>query len=251
MKKIIIWVLIILILAVWGGWYFLLNKNKDTNVQQWTNVTPVANIDEESKKVLLDAEIQTKIRFLNTALKPNYLKITDYKEADSLLTYKDDVTFYRIKIDYDITEDTKADYDVYINKWSISEADYKSKWTIYKENLERIMKDVYYKSYWYDRLVSSGMIWYIEQDWNNSYVMYELWDYIKNTFAKETTDVKFLWTIEVLKDYFNYQPIFFDKEPSEMLSILTKFEKEFKNKKFSELTPVLIKIYFSDINLKK
>lgn len=251
MKKIIL--LISLLVWIWvlvWGWLYITNKNKATSVTKTDVVKPVVNVNEEAEKLLLSNEIKTKLEFLNKALKPNYLKISDYKEYDNIWWYKDWVTFYKISIDYDITENSMADYDVYINKWSISEADFKNKSKLYKENLERTMKNIYYKANWYDKLVKIWIIWYIEKTWDNSYIMYELWDYIKNKFSKNTVDVNTLWKIEILKDYFNYQPIFFDKEEKQIINILKDVEKELKDAKFSELYPILNKLFFSETTTK-
>jgi len=246
MKKIIIIGLIVLIAWLWIAGYFYTSKNNQ-EVTTWSEIQPIINMDEAAEKVLLDTEIQTKIKFLNKALKPNYLKISDYKEFNKLGTYEDSVKFFKIFIDYDITESSLADYDVSINKWSISIADYNSKSKLYKENLERKMRNIYYKAYGYDKLVKVGIIWYIKQDDANSFTLYELWDYIKQRFWQSTTDITILWKIEILKDYFNYQPIFFDKDTRQIKELLKSVNKDINDKKFNELYPILDKLYFEDI----
>ena len=228
-----------------------MNKNKidnpNTNIIKSNVKTSIKNIDKEAEKIFLDKEIQLKIDFLNKSLLPNYLKITDYKDSNNILWYKDpNVTWYVFKIEYDINPKSLADYDVNVRKGSLTVSDYNSKSKLYKQNIERKLKTIYYPAHWYDKLVKVWLLGYITKE-NDVYTMYEMWDYLKNTFAKKSMNIKLLSKIDVLKDYFNYMPIFFDKKPKEIKKILNDVDKEINDPKFSQFAKVLNKIYFKNI----
>jgi len=250
MKKIII-IIIIFVIILWGaGWYLYMNKDKinnpNKNITKSDIKTSIKNIDEEADKIFLDKEIQLKINFLNKALLPNYLKIVDFKDSNNILWYKDpNVTWYVFKINYDINPKSLADYDVNVRKGSLTVSDYNSKSKLYKKNIKRKLKTIYYPAHGYDRFVKIGLLGYMTKE-NGVYTMYEMWDYLKNTFAKKSMNIKLLSQIDVLKDYFNYMPIFFNKKPKEIENILNEVEKEMKDPKFSQFAKVLKQIYFKD-----
>lgn len=222
-----------------------MNTQDNKKVDETKNVETVVNAWKEAEKILLEKEVQTTINFLNKSLKPNYLKITDYKEFDNIWTYKDEwVKFFKVYIDYDIKNETLADFDITINKWSISVSDYNKKNQIYKDNLKRVMLNTYYKAYGYDKLQKTGIIWYISNEWNNNYKLNLLWDYVENKFKDKTNNISTLWKIQILKDYFNNQEIFFDKKDDEILWILDDVKKELSDKDFDTLYPNLKKLFF-------
>jgi len=250
MNKIILGVLsLVLIIILWIWIYFFITKNSNNLIIQ-EEITSVVDHDAETKEMMLNEEIKLKLDFLNKALRPNYLKISDFKKTKNLWDFIDDdpnVEFYKISIDYEINDDTLADFDVLINKWSVTHEDFKSKWELYKQNIERIMRNTYYTAYWFDRLVLTWIIWYIEYTWNNVYYMYEIWDYLKNRFWDKNLNVDTLVKIELLKDYFNYSEIFFEKDPQEFLDILNNVEKELNNEKFTKFSKILKILFFKDL----
>jgi hypothetical protein len=250
MNKIILWLLwLIITILLWlGGYHLFSNNNSWIVITETTEV--VIDLDLEAKEIMLNDEIKLKLEFLNKALRPNYLKISWFDKTKSLAWFTDEdpnVEFYKISIEFEINDDTLADFDVLINKWSVSHADFKSKWELYKQNIERIMRNTYYVAYWYDRLIQSWIVWYIEYTWNNIYHMYEMWDYIKSRFWDSTINVDTLVKLSILEEYFNYWDIFFNKDPADFLKILNEVTRELNDPQFNQLSRILQVIYFKDL----
>lgn len=208
-------------------------------------------IKEQSNEILLNEEIKTKISYLNRVLKPNYLKITDFKQKDSIWNYAPKGgKFYQFTIDYDISPESMADFDVLIEKGSTSVEDFNSKSDLYKKQTEERMKN-FYQVYWYDRLKHIWIIGYVKNIVDNEYGLYQMGDYIYERYYDSWLWANTLSSLSVLKDYFNYEPIFFNKEPKDILKIVKSFQKELKSEDFDKLVPLLERIYFYDVNEEK
>lgn len=249
-KKILLIISLIVILITAWVWIYLLMMDRTSTISTTDEIDPVVDVEKQAKEEMLNDEIQIKLEYFTKSLKPNYLKISNFEKTESLWNYTDDnsdIEFYRISIDYDITENTMADYDVLINKWSETQQEFKNKKDLYKENLERKMRNNYYVAYGYDKLVKSWIVWYIEYTDDNTYYMYEMWDYIENTFWDETIDVDTLSKLEILIDYFNYKPIFFETDDTDVLNLLTEVKAELNSEKFDTLYDILRYIYFRDL----
>lgn len=254
-------VIFLLLAIVWSWvWYFLLNKDKFSN--KWPiegTETKTINwkvewdVSEQTKWIFLDEEIKKKISMLNKVLKTNYLKITDFQRKENLWKYTSTgVEFYRFAVDYDFSEPAMADYDVMIEKGSLTEEEYVKKPDLYKKQIqERMLK--FFDVYQYDRLKTIWIIWYIKnEDGWNTYWLYQLWEYVKDKFYDKSLKPDLLAKMDVIIDYLNYQPIFFNKEPKEIHKIFKEVVKWLdKNEDFKKLAPIIEKVYFYDVETKK
>jgi hypothetical protein len=137
-----------------------------------------------------------------------------------------------------------ADYDITRNKGSISFEDFQRKWQIYKDNVKRTMLNVYYPTYWYDKLKAIGLLWYLKKESDSSYTMYQLWDYIYNTFYDNWLPATTLGKLSIIRDYLNYETIFFEKDTESVKKIFVELQSEIKNPKFQQFSNVINAIYF-------
>lgn len=253
MKKIIKYILwiIISLWIIWWLWYYIYNNIIiiPWEIKEGTEVQAISteSIDVESQAVLLEQEIQKKVQFLNKTLLTNYLKIIDYKQQPNLWTYNDNwVEFFQFKIDYDFNDNALADFDVRIDKWSLNEEDFKKKSDLYKEQVKTRMQN-FFTIYWYDRLKEIGIVWYIKKMDSNNYWLFHLWEYMYDTYSNDKLNPELLGKLQILQDYFNYEPIFFNKEPMDIYKILEDVEKDLNNEQFSELAKILKALFFYDI----
>jgi len=246
-NNIIILIWLVILLVWWVLWYFLstitdkkpvVDKNKvETNFSDTT--------DEKAEKALLDLEKQKLVEELNKSIRPNYLKITDWKEYSKLGDYTDtNTTFFSLEFQPDITDQSLADYDIRILKGSIDENDYINKSSLYKEKTKWILLNML-KKWQYSKILEKWVVWTIRRISKNQYKIDFLWDYIIDKYwTSKNISSTTAWKIALLWEYLNFWSIYLTKEQKDFSKLLDDIEKELNDKNFSTLAKNIRLIYF-------
>jgi len=249
---IIMWVILLVVIGTIS--YIYLWKSTDKLVvDKWTIDTNFANtIDEKAEKAMLDVEKQKLVETLNRSLLPNYLKITNWKDYPKFWTYMDNnTTFFSLELEPNISDTTLADYDIRILKWSETEEDFNSKSQLYKDKTKNLLTNML-KKWQYSKLIENWVIGTITRSWKNKYQIDFLGDYIYNKYGiNKNLSATIAWKIALLRDYFNFWSIYLSKKPDDFLKILNDIDTELKDKKFTELSWILKKVYFKNVTLTK
>ena len=202
-------------------------------------------VEEKAEQQLLDIEKQKLVSELNKAVKPNYIKITNWKDYPKLWSYTDvNVTFFALSFAPDINETTLADYDVRILKGSPTEEEYASKDQLYKEKTKNLLTNML-KQGQYGKLLDKWVVWTITKKWKNEYQIDFLGDYIYNKWwTNKTISSTTAGKIAILRDYFNFWSIYLSKQSDDIKKILDEVVKEVNDKSLTELSETISKIYF-------
>lgn len=202
-------------------------------------------VDEKAEKALLEMEKQKLVTVLNRSIQPNYMKITNWKDYDKLGTYTDtNTTFFALEFAPNTSDAALADYDIRILKWSEDEESFATKSQLYKDKTKNLLLNML-KEGEKGKLIKNGVVWTIRKNGKNNYKIDFLWDYIYDKYgSSKNISATTAGKVALLRDYFNFWNIYLTKNPDDFEKILNEVDKELNDKKFTELTSVIKKIYF-------
>lgn len=254
-KNSIILIVVFVILVAVGGWYFITQQNKkpvvapnnptnhQTNID--TNITQTA--EEKGEEILLQAEKQKLVEDMNSKLMPNYVKLKSWNEFEAFGTYKDPgVTFFTISLEPYVTDETLADYAVYVSKDLVYEEDFAKADALYKQQIEMSLRDEVMN--WYQaKLMKFGAIGAIKKTGHNQYSIDFLGDYIVNKWGtNKGISPTLAGKIALLGEYFNYGETYLTKESKDFYKLMEEIKTELNDQEFSTLAENINKVYFRE-----
>lgn len=262
---IILWLLATAIITI--IWFFIFNQfswASSVKPQEWTgnwnNADTInqvldpnigATIDEKTEESMLMTEKQKLVEQLNASILPNYMKISNWKEFESFWTFKaENVTFFTLSFAPHITEETLADYDVYVIKWHDTPEEYYASDALYKQKIEHNLKEDITK--WRQKkIIEKWVVWTITKLSPGNYQIDFLWDFIIDKWGKsKKISADLAAEISVLWEYFNFWEVYLMKEGDDVAKLMYRIEEKLQDKEFSTLVENLHKVYFRDFKKK-
>lgn len=231
---------------------WLQEKNNNTEtVNKILDPNIGATVDEKAEETLLMAEKQKLVEQLNAAILPNYMKISNWKEFESFWTFKlDNVSFFTLSFEPNITPETLADYDVYMLKWHETPEEYYASDALYKQKVEMNLREDITKGR-QKKIIEKGVVGVITKISSGHYQVDFLWDFIIDKWWKsKKISANLAAEIAVLWEYFNFGEVYLMKEWDDIAKLMYKIEKELNDKEFSTLVENLHKVYFRDYKKK-